>query len=78
MSIYQDDRDLATEVGWFEWLQENWEMFGGLFLMPFLIFKGREWWKRKKWEIVIGTGIGLFLIILVIGYIKKPTIIIKK
>jgi len=75
MSIYPDDK--ALEVGWFKWFEENWEVFGGLFLLPFLLFKGREWWQAKKWQILIGTGIGLLLLIWVIGYVKRP-IIIKK
>lgn len=78
MSIYPDDRNLATLEVWF---RQHWEWFGGLFWLPYLLYKGKDlakWWETKKWQALIGTGIGLLLIILAIGYIKKPTIIIKK
>lgn len=79
----KDSGSLVIE--WFEknwkWFEKNWELFGGLFLLPYLIFKGKdfvEWWQKKKLEILIGTGVGLLLIVWVVGYINRPTVIIKK
>jgi len=58
-----------------------WEWFGGLFLLPYLIYKRediKKWWAGNWWKVMISTGIILLLIIWTIGYIKRPTVIIRK